>query len=253
MPVYADSVFMINFLSNALMLFSYSFFYGLKRRHIRLIAASALGGIYAAFEAVFDLPHLLRAGILILIVISAFGKRGITKHTARLMLMCFAVEGITIAVVSTIGTNAELVSGGVILFASEPVCAVIFISAYPIYCLCTRLIEVRRRYVRLRISYLNKEISLNALHDSGNLLRYHDRPVIMVAWDAVKALFDHESYTELKEKTDTFAIYRTVNGAGTVPIIVEAVCTVDGADTNAAIGVVERKFKGRYSGLAGDL
>ena len=253
MPVYADSVFMINALSNALLLYSYSFFYGLKRRHLRLIAASALGGIYAAFEAIFDLPHLLRVIVLIIIIISAFGKCGIIKHTSRLMLMCFAVEGITIAVVSMIGAGAELVSGGVVLFASEPVCAIIFISAYPLYCLGTRLIEVRRRYIRLRIRYRNKEVAVTALRDSGNLLRYHDKPVIMVAWDAVKELLDHESYAELRAKSDTFAIYRTVNGAGTVPIIAEAVCTADGEETTAAIGVVERKFKDRYSGIAGDL
>lgn len=253
MPVYADSVFTINLLSNALMLYSYSFFYGIKPHHSRLAAAAALGGLYATAEVILDLPHIIRVGVMILLVVTAFGKAGFIRHTSRIMLMCFAIEGITIAIVAMIGAGAELAYGSIVLFASEPVCAAIFITSYPVYCLTIKLIRVRQQYIRLDIRYNNREAHLNVLRDSGNLLRYHDRPVIMVAWDAAEALFEHSSYSELKENTETFAIYRTINGAGTVPIIEDAKCITDGIASNAALAVVERKFKGKYNGIAGDI
>ena len=253
MPVYADSVFLVNSLSNALLLYSYCFFYGIKPRHRRIAAASALCGAYAAAEAVLDLPRAFRVVIFILVVLAALGRSGLLKHASRLMLMCFAVEGITLAAVSTLGAGAELAQGSVILFASEPVCAVIFVSAYPAFCLGMRLAKKRRRYLYLDISRRGRSAHVKVLRDSGNLLRYHDRPVIMIAWDAVKSLFEHGSYSELSENADAYAVYRTLNGAGTVPIIEDASCKADGIESNAAIGVVERRFKGKYNGVAGDI
>ena len=253
MPVYADSVFAINSLSNALLLYSYSFFYGITPRHSRLIGAAALGGLFASAEAILDLPHILRVGVLILLTVIAFGRGGLARRVSQLMLMCFAAEGITIAAVSMMGAYAELAPDGIVLFASEPVCAAIFIAAYPTYYLVLKLIKAQNRYIRLSIRYRGREVRLTVLRDSGNLLRYHDRPVIMVAWEAVAALFDHNSYKELRSSTEAFAIYRTISGAGTVPIIDGAECITDGIISNAALAVVERKFKGKYCGVAGDI
>ncbi|MBR0365821.1 MAG: sigma-E processing peptidase SpoIIGA [Clostridia bacterium] len=253
MPIYADSVFLINYLSNALLLYSYCFFYGIKRRHKRIAAASALCGAYATTEAILDLPHVIRIAVFILLVLTAFGRHGLMRHGSRLMLMCFAVEGITLAAVSALGAGARLAQGSVVLFASEPVCAVIFVSAYPAFTFGMRLAKKRRRYLYLNISRRGRSAHVKVLRDSGNLLRYRNRPVIMVAWDAVSGLFDHDSYSKLNENAGTYAVYRTLNGAGTVPIIEDASCTADGIISNAAIGVVEKRFKGRYSGVAGDI
>lgn len=252
MTVYADMLFAVNALSNALLLYSYCFFYEIKRRHAKLAAASAAGAVYAVAEALFNLPRLLRGGVIIGMVYIAFGKAGLLKHTARIMLMCFAVEGITLAAMSAFGAGAALEGGGVVLFASEPLCAILYITAYPIYFLFSRLKARERKYIRLKIKYNQRAVTFDVLRDSGNLLKYHGRPVIMTAWEAMSPLFDYTGYAELKDKTDAFAIYETVNGAGVVPIIEGAECEIDGVAADSAVAVVERKFKGKYYGIAGD-
>ena len=252
MTVYADEVFLINMISNTLLLYAYAYTSGLAPKHRRMLSAAALGGIYAALEAAFGIPTVLRAAALCGIIYTAFGRAALIKHTVRLMLICFVIEGITLTVLSATGAGAALTRGTVIVFASEPVCAVIFICAYPAYILIMRLRARSRRHIRVRLTYRGRRAEFYALYDSGNLLRHRGKPVIMAAWDAVKALLDCSDYEKLRDSAEDFVIYHTVSGAGILPVIEPDLCEADGAEINAAVAVVRRKFKGKYSALAGE-
>ena len=252
MTIYADEIFLVNTLSDALLLYSYTYIAGAKPRHGRMLGAAAAGGLYSAFEAALALPQLLRAGVLFGLAYLAFGRAAVIKHTVKLMLMCFIIESITLTAVSAIGAGAALARGGIVIFASEPVSAALFIGAYPAYILIMKLFAKRRKYLRLRLTYRGRIAELDALSDSGNLLKYHNKPVIMAAWDSVGHLFDSTCYEELKNKSDSFVMYHTVSGAGILPVIEPEKCEADGAEVNAAVAVVSRKFKGRYSAIAGE-
>lgn len=252
MTIYADEIFLINTLSDALLLYSYSYLNGAKPRHKRLLSASAAGGLYAAFEAALALPQLLRAGVLFGLVYIVYGNGAIIKHTTRLMLMCFVIESITLTMIAAMGAGAVLARCGIVIFASEPISAALFISAYPLYILIMKLRAGKRKYMRLRLTYRGRTAKLDALCDSGNLLKYRGKPVIMAAWDSVSHLFDSTGYDELKEKSESFVIYHTISGAGLLPVIEPEHCEADGAEVSAAVAVVSRKFKGKYSALAGD-
>lgn|GEM_PF-5248238 len=252
MTVYADEVFLINMISNTLLLYAYAYSSGLKPRHRRMVAAAAAGGLYAALEAALGIPPVLRAAALCSIIYIAFGRAALIKHTVRLMLICFVIEGITLTVLSAFGAGAALTRGTVVIFASEPVCAAIFICTYPAYILIMRLMARSRRHIRMRLTYRGRCAEFYALYDSGNLLKYRGKPVIMAAWDAVYTLLDCDDYEMLRKSAEDFVIYHTLSGAGVLPVIEPDICEADGAEVNAAVAVVRRKFKGKYSALAGE-
>lgn len=253
MTVYADEVFLINTLSNALLLYAYAYSSGRMQRHRRMVSAAAAGGFYAALEASLGIPPVLRAAVLPGVVYIAFGRTAIIKHTVRLMLICFVIEGITLTILSAAGAGAALTRGTVIIFASEPVCAAIFICAYPAYIIIMRLRARGRRHIRMRLTYRGRCAEFYALYDSGNLLKYRSKPVIMAAWDAVRDILDCPDYERFCDSAEDFVIYHTISGAGVLPIIEPDICEADGAEINAAVAVVRRKFKGKYSALAGEL
>lgn len=252
MTVYADEVFLVNALSDALLLYSYAYINGARPRHKRILFACAAGGLYAALEAAFALPQILRAAALFGLIYLAFGRAAIIKHTVKLMLMCFVIEGITLTAVSAMGAGAALAQGGIVIFAAEPVAAAIYIGAYPVYIIIMKLRARKRKYTRLRLTYRGRRAELRALCDSGNLLKYHGKPVIMAAWDSVSSLFDCPDYSELKDSSESFVMYRTLSGAGVLPVIEPERCEADGAEVSAAVAVVSRPFKGKYSALAGE-
>lgn len=253
MTIYADEIFAVNAFSNEMLMYSYCMIRGIKPRHGRIALSSAICGVYAAVETVFTLPHILRAGVLAALAYTIFGKEAILKHIAELMFICFAVEGITITAISAAGGYAELAKGGITLFASEPVTAGIYVLSYPAFVIIQTIRGRKKKYQRLAIEHRNRKIELNVLHDSGNLLRYHNKPVVMIAWEAAAPLFDFKSFAELKEGAEAFVIYETISGAGVVPVIEPERCRLDGAEVSAAAAVVERKFKGKYCGIAGDI
>ena len=74
----------------------------------------------------------------------------------------------------------------------------------------------------------------------------------MAAWDAVCTLLDCDDYERLRGSAEDFVIYHTLSGAGVLPVIMPDICEADGAEINAAVAVVRRKFKGKYSALAGE-
>ncbi|MGN0182829.1 MAG: sigma-E processing peptidase SpoIIGA [Candidatus Ornithomonoglobus sp.] len=253
MKIYVDEIFAVNMVSQLLMLYSYSILSGIKIRHSRIIAAAAAGGAYAAVEAAAAIPHILRIPALALICFIAFGRKRLVHDTAQLMLLCLAVEGLTIAVVSLSGGGAELAKGAVTLFASEPVTAVIYIASYPAVLLYKKLSDMKKKYRRITVIHKGKTTEFTALYDSGNLLKYHGSAVILT--DAVTglAISGSGSYDELMAVTETFITYGTIGKSGVLPVIEPERCLIDGREATAALAVTNRDFKGKYNGIVGEI
>ncbi|MGN1115749.1 MAG: sigma-E processing peptidase SpoIIGA [Candidatus Ornithomonoglobus sp.] len=253
MKIYVDEIFAVNMVSQLLMLYSYGILSGIKIRHWRIIAAAAAGGVYSAVEAAAAMPHILRIPALALICFIAFGRRRLVHYTAQLMLLCLAVEGLTIAAVSVIGGGAALAGGAVTLFASEPVTAEVYIAAYPAVLLYKKLSDIKKKYRRIAVIYKGKTTEFAALYDSGNLLKYHGRAVILTDLATGLAISGCGCYDELMANAETFITYGTIGKSGVLPVIEPERCLIDGRETAAALAVINRSFKGKYNGIAGEI
>ncbi len=239
--------------SQLMLLYSYGILSGIKICHGRIIAAAAAGGFYAAVEAAAPLCHILRIPVLVLICFIAFGKRRLVHDTAQLMLLCLAVEGLTIAAVSVSGGGAELAGGAVTLFASEPLTAMVYIASYPSVLLYKKLSEKRKKYRRITVIHKGKTTEFTALYDSGNLLKYHGSAVILTDFVTGLAIAGCGSYDELTACSEAFITYGTIGKSGVLPVIEPERCRIDGREVVAALAVTNRSFKGKYNGIAGEI
>ncbi|MDD6763484.1 MAG: sigma-E processing peptidase SpoIIGA [Clostridiales bacterium] len=253
MKIYVDEIFAVNMLSQLLMLYSYGILSGHKCRHGRIIAAAAAGGAYSAAEAAAAIPHILRIPLLALLSLIAFGRGRLIRDTARLMLLCVLVEGLTIAVISISGGGAALAEGTVTLFASEPLTAVIYTASYPVLVIYKRLSDMRKKYRRITVIYKGKSTEFTALYDSGNLLKYHGNTVILTDLDTGLSISGCGSYEELLECAEAFITYGTIGKSGVLPVIEPERCRVDGMESAAALAVTNRSFEGKYNGIAGKI
>lgn len=253
MVIYADELFFINMLANELLMYSYCVICKIKPQHGKMAAAAGGCAVYAVAEAVLRLPGFFRLALLPCMVYAGFGKQGIVRHTSRLMLMCFALEGVVMTALAAGGASAELAGGCVTVFTSEPFGAAVYIFAYPVLWTLSRLYNRERQCRHLYIEYDNKTTEFDVLYDSGNLLRYRNKPVIMAAWEAAAPLFEFDRYAELNDNADSFVIYETISGAGVVPVINPQRCVLEGSDIDAAVAVVEKRFKGKYCGVVGNI
>ena len=100
MTVYADELFAVNFVSNILLFYAYSLLRGIKPRRIRVLAAAAVGGLYAVIETVFGLHEVIRIPVLACMIAAAFGRSGFIVNLSGVMFVSVCAEGLTAAVLS---------------------------------------------------------------------------------------------------------------------------------------------------------
>lgn len=248
MTIYADEVFAVNTVSNILLLYAYCTLYRIHVKKLRLIGAAAFGGVYSVFDAVFALPWIFRVVILFSMVCIAFGRRGNTLHTLRLMFISVCVEAVTLTGIVLVGGSA-VISGVITVFAQGTVAAIIYLISYPVIIGIKYIMRVKQKYRRVNVIYSGKEIEFVALHDSGNLLRYKGRPVIMVDWETAEVLFPYTDYTELEINSTAFVMYNTLSGGGMLPVFEDIKCYINGISVNSVMAVTRRKFSGKYRGI----
>lgn len=252
MAIYIDEIFLVNSMSCAAMLCSLALLSKRRCAILRLVGSSMLCGIYASAEIILDLPHSLRLLMLAIIAFAAFGRYGVARNTAALMLLCFITGGVVMAASAVTGAAASLAGGTVTLFAPEPFVAIIYALSWPGVVLGEYVKRCSGRFFRVRLRYKDKPLSFIVMNDSGNMLMYHGRPVIIVSYSAVASLFDCDNYERLKETATEFAFYGTIGESGVMPVFVPDICIAKGKPSDAVIGVTEREFKKGCAGVAGD-
>ncbi len=252
MTVYADELFAVNFASNILLFYAYALLHGIKRKRIRIISAAAAGAVYAVLEAVLLIPMFLRAAVLAMMTVAAFGRTKAALNTLGIMFTAVCAEGVTAAALAFTGADARLASGCVTVFAPETAAAAVYFAAYPAMLLYKRLFRRGGRYKSVAFYMDGMRVSFKALYDSGNLLKYKGMPVIVANWEEVRELFGCTEYSELFECLPDMLSYGTIGKGGVMPVFVPDKCTVDGTECAAAAAVTERSFKG-CGGIAGDI
>lgn len=177
MAKYADTVAILSFLVEFLLILGTNSLFGYPAQWKRTVLASAISAAYATLCALPQWPffgHILwRFLCLLSICIVAFGVLSGIRRWAVLMLLHAALEGVAIG----------LGSGGAIS---------VLLSAVGLLVLCLLgfLDRNGKRTVTVVLSYGEKKLCLRALQDTGNLLRdpLTGRPVLVIGADAAQKL-----------------------------------------------------------------
>ncbi len=271
--VYADVLFVTNFVINYILLYITSLLSASHSSGARLGIASATGAIYAVC---MFMPQFAPAGSLIgklalsLVMCGiAFGFVPFTRYAKRLGFF-YAVSllcgGVVTAIVSSGGSSAVGINNGIIYFNAGSV--TIIIASVVSYWVIRLTYGVYRRYstrnlCRMTICKNGRAVNINVLVDTGNMLfdPLSGGSVIVVEHAAIKGLlprsnidddiFDMAHHIE-DVRLIPFKTIDTDNGllVGFKPD--KIYCSTPLRD-DVIIGVSSKKFSsgGEYNALAG--
>lgn len=253
MTIYADEIFAVNALSDLLLLCTCCVLNSGGIRWRRVIAASVLGGGYAVAEAVFYLPHVLRTAVLFCMMLMVSGRKRVVTDFLKCVFMLVFVEGAVTAGMSILGADAVLVKGTVNIFAPAAAVTVVYLLAYPALLLIRYVSRRKKRFYEMVIEHNGRRADFRILRDSGNLLRFHNKPVAVVSWDGVAELFGNDDFEAYRQKAENFVMYGTIGGGGAAPVFEPDRCTLDGIPREVEIAVTDRKFGTGWCGVAGEI
>lgn len=201
MVIYADEIFLINFVAAYILLYALGAFINkIKIKKKRLIAASAINGIASVVIFTAEMPlyisHSLRVlSVFLVMSISFFElRRQILKQIIWFLFLSGIITFSMIFILSVFeGTVGMMIKAGIVYFSIPPVIFVItLVISYVIMFLFIKMFKNRKnkRYYILTLTHNDKSITLTALFDSGNLLRepITGKYVTIVEWEKVKEL-----------------------------------------------------------------
>lgn len=177
MIVYADVVFMVNFLFNAEVLLIWHKLQTMKVRPVRLILAALIGGV--AGVAVF-VPYLQTACHVAARYILPFLMSYVCSFPCRAKTVL--IRGIVLFLVSF------FFSGLMNFFGFQAFYGMLL--AVPIYVIASLWSKrKRKRYKEVTVRYREKSVKINGFCDSGNFLQYMGSPVILADESVFRSLF----------------------------------------------------------------
>lgn len=202
MVIYADVVFAVNFVSSYIMLYILGKVINrVKIRKKRLIAASVIGGIFAAVVFCTEIPvyfsYIIRiASVCLMIIISFFEQRKcVAAQLAWFTVMTCVMVFSMLALASVLKNAVGAVIKAGIVYIDIPLNIFIpaFILSYAIMILLVKAFKNRqnKRYYIMSVTHNDKTVTVTALFDSGNLLKepITGKEVSLLEWDEAKKLF----------------------------------------------------------------
>jgi len=186
--VYADILFIVNFIINYLLLFITANVAILRISRARISAAAALGALYAVFSLfpsaslLISLPAKLLFGALMTLI--SFGKRFPIRTYLTFLALSAALAGVVFLISLLSPRTFALNHGFIYIDVSLP----LLFSASTISYFILRIVFSRRgggdkKTSRVIIKNGDKEVSLTALNDTGNSLRTPRRGELVVIVD----------------------------------------------------------------------
>ncbi len=201
--VYADILFLINFIINIVLLKISSLFMKSPTSGLRMAAASSLGAVYAVcmffpdISFLYIFPFKLLVSVIMIRIITP--KAGIiktVKFTAVFYMVSFTFAGVLLAMIYVGGMSSPVMHNGIFYFdisvtnlltASAVSYAVIWLSSAIFKRNKTLGIKI------LKIVLSDKICEVSALSDTGNLLTdpISNTPVVIAEKSHLLSLFPH--------------------------------------------------------------
>ncbi len=202
MVIYADEVFALNAVLDFLLLRASARVGGARCRLWRLIAAAALGGLYAAacswprLDALRSVPAQLLA--LCAMAAAAFGvSRRALWQGALLLALGLALGGVLTALALALGARIVLLGGTVCYALDVPSLVLASGAAFGLTALCFSGLGGHSGgdIVPAQASLGGKSVRFSALRDTGNTLRdpLSGAPVLVADFELVRALLPPEA------------------------------------------------------------
>ncbi len=209
MTVYADVLFLINFLVNTQIMYLSLKLAGLKISFSRILLSGAVGAVYAVIVFVFKKSNLdnffVKLAVSELMVLIANKKITVKNNIFCIMMMyviSFVCSGAVMAMTYINGT--DVYTGVKYAYL---ICALI-ISAITVYCfLHIKSRRTGRTFEKITIRLNGKDIKLCALVDTGNMLcePISGAPVVIVEADELL-----EAITDLHSLRLRYIPYRAL-------------------------------------------
>lgn len=216
MKIYADVIFLLNFIMNSLVLVVTAYAIGMRWKLWRILLSAAVGALYVlgewipALNFLYSVPTKLLS--LLVFIYIAFGYKSIRTFlllTGTFLISAFLLGG---AVLGWIG----LTQSDGLLWGGNPyqiniawthllggVCMGLMLLAMVCRHLFAKILQ-RRVVYQITIEYQKRSISLPALLDTGNSLYgggIGKKPVVLVEYTVLKKLLT-ELTIQFLEKTD---------------------------------------------------
>ena len=191
--IYADSMFLLNFTIDYLLLLATGKICALPLRRWRMLLGAAWGGIYAVLSLIgpemFSSAAVKILSGLALTTIAYGGTRRFSRTAIVFFAVTAAFGGAVYAALSIGGLSP---GEGPVLSLSTKTLVLSFAICYAALSLVFRSSALRaEREIRsLEVRLRGRSVSLRAMRDTGNDLRdSNGRPVILAQWSALSPLF----------------------------------------------------------------
>lgn len=266
MTVYADSLFLVNFVSEYILLILTEKTGTLKIKSHRKVSAAVVGAVLSVilFCTDFNTFEAAAAKILTicLITLICIGNRPrmFLRFTAVFTILTYIYGGIFSQVSGFFGEAATR-NGFTYININTGLFLLIFICTYPVVLIVSKLLNNKKRIYQLSVSLGEKNVQITALCDSGNLLKHKGKGVIIAEWDIIKGLFDFTEYEQLYEHIEDLKLsivpYTSLGAESKTLTVFEcdvlALKDESAQFYNIPIGAVNRTIspKGTYNALIG--
>lgn len=240
--VYVDILFLLNTFMNYLLLLAATALTGARRKPLRLLLASALGGLFSLSIFLPELPLplsiLLKLGCCAALVFAAFpipSARFFRRAFCCFFLANFIFAGLLLALWFAFAPNGMVYRNGAFYFDIAPL--TLTLSAIACYLILTLILRFTRKNApenhiyTLTVWQGDKQITGKALFDSGNALResFSGAAVIVADPTFVKDILPEALRNYLKGQTDSdlesmpavqgmrLIPYHALHGGGVLP------------------------------------
>lgn len=196
MTVYADVLFLVNFLMDLLCLAACRRVRGMETKRVRMLLSAAFGGVFGVFGACVWLPkvclYALSVAAACVMCRIAFGAQHFTAFVRTVLLFLIAnllLGGLLAGLSNVLGNGRSLPPLTPLLLFAAVYAAMTGISVI------LRACRVKRDTV-VHITLGQKTASFTVLVDSGDLLRdpYSGAPVILLSLARLQKAFPEEAF-----------------------------------------------------------
>lgn len=261
--VYADVLFLVNFVINYLLLYMTAMLCKTYAKHIRMGLSAAIGAVYAVVMFVpfasFATTLISKIALSLVMVYVAFGTKKYIKHMCFFYAVSLVCAGVVTAFVYS-GSPYVYSNGGVVYINTNTI--TIVIAAIVSYCIIRIAFGAYKKYslrdyLHIVVCKDGKAANLTVLVDTGNLLRdpIEGSPVIVAEQCALRGIIGKGDVFENIDKMDgvrliPFATIDSDNGllVGFKP---DKICCKTPLKDDVIIAVTPKKFNAEYNALAG--
>ena len=269
MTVYADSLFLMNFVTEYLLLLITEKIISVKAKKYRKTLSAAFGAIVSVLIFCTDMPHFICSiskflnTALIISFMYLKNKNAVIRGIPTFLIISLIYSGIISHISGMISGSAVIKNGITYISINEIVFTVIFICTYPIVFFALKLIKERncKKIFEISVTYNSKSVTLKALFDSGNLLEDNGKSVIIVPWDNVKTMFETDKFEDLYLCMEDLELkllsYRSLgNDFGSVIIFYAGLVRIYHTDRlfeNVPVGIINHSISAdnTYNALVG--